>query len=88
MGQGQPRVIIWTTLVVLPYMMVHTKVQGHGSIGSGQEDFLRFLPYMGMAAMLVMWPNSFVKIFIPILPQAFIWILVPNGQTVFEKNKF
>ena len=26
----------------------------HQSIGSGEEDFLRFLPYMGMAAMLVM----------------------------------
>ena len=26
----------------------------HWSIGSGEEDFLRFLPYMGMAAMLVM----------------------------------
>ena len=88
MGQGQPRVIILTTLVVLPYTMLHTKFQGHWSIGSGEEDFLRFLPYMGMAAMLVMWHNSFVKIFIPILPQAFIWILVPNDPTVFEKNKF
>ena len=35
-------------------MMLHTKFQGHGSIGSGEEDFLRFLPYSGMAAMLVM----------------------------------
>ena len=53
--------------------MLHTKFQGHRSIGSvGEEDFLRFLPYMGMAAMLVMRPNTFVKIFIPILPQAFI----------------
>ena len=43
---------------------------------------------MGMAAMLVMWPNSFVQIFIPIIPQAFIWILVPNRPTFFEKNKF
>ena len=43
---------------------------------------------MGMAAMLVMWPNSFVQIFTPFLPQAFIWILVPNHPTVFEKNKF
>ena len=34
--------------------MLHTKFQGHWSIGSGDEDFLRFLPYMGMAAMLVM----------------------------------
>ena len=54
MGQGQPRVIICTTLVVLPYTMLHTMFQGHWSIGSGEEDFLRFLPYMGMAAMLVM----------------------------------
>ena len=43
---------------------------------------------MGMAAMLVMWSISFVQIFIPILPQAFIWTLVPNQPTVFEKNKF
>ena len=40
--------------------MLHTKFQGHWSIGSEEEDFLRFLPYMGMAAMLVMLPNSFV----------------------------
>ena len=54
MDQVQPRVIIWTSLVVLPYMMLHTKFQGHGPSGSGEEDFLRFLPYIGMAAMLVM----------------------------------
>ena len=37
--------------------MLHTKFQDHrtsGSGGSGEEDFLRFLPYMGMAAILVM----------------------------------
>ena len=33
--------------------MLHTKFQGHRSIGSGEEDLLRFLPYMGMVAMLV-----------------------------------
>ena len=60
MGQGQTSDFIWTSLVVLTYMTLHTKFQGHGSIGSGEEDFLRFLPYMGMVAMLVMWPNSFV----------------------------
>ena len=88
MGQGQPTVIISTTLVVLSYTMLHTKFQGHWSIGSGEEDFLRVLPYMGMAAILVMWPNSIVQIFIPILPQAFTWTFVPNRPTVFEKNKF
>ena len=54
MDQGPSKVIIRTTLVVLPYIMLHTKFQGHQSIGSGAEDFLMFLPYMGMAAMLVM----------------------------------
>ena len=39
MGQGQPRVIILTTLVVLAQTMLHTKFQGHRSIGSGEEDF-------------------------------------------------
>ena len=28
--------------------MLHTKVQGRRSTGSGEEDFLRFLPYMGI----------------------------------------
>ena len=61
MGQGQPRVIICIFLVGLALTMLHTKFQGHQSIGSGEEDFLRFLPYMVMAAMLVvMLPNSFV----------------------------
>ena len=54
MGQGQTSNLILTSLVVLTYMMLHTKFQGHGSTGSGEEDFLRFLPYMGMAAMLIM----------------------------------
>ena len=34
--------------------MLHTKFQGHWPFGSREEDFLRFLPYMGMAAILVM----------------------------------
>ena len=33
--------------------MLHAKFQDRTS-GSGEEDFLRFLPYMGMAAILVM----------------------------------
>ena len=46
--------------LVLPYTMLHTEFQGHWSVGSGEEDFLRVLPYMGMAAILIMRPNSFV----------------------------
>ena len=35
--------------------MLHTKFRGNRSAGSGEEDFFKgFLPYMGMAATLVM----------------------------------
>ena len=88
MGQGQPRVIIWTTLVVLPYTMLRTKFQGHWSIGSGEEDFLRFLPYMGMAAMLVMWPRPFEILFFPKGPGGCIWNLVAIGPVDSEEKSF
>ena len=31
--------------------MPHAKFQDHRTSGSGEEDFLRFLPYMGMEAI-------------------------------------
>ena len=34
--------------------MIHAKFQDHRTSGSGEEDSLRFLPYMGMVAILVM----------------------------------
>ena len=34
--------------------MLHAKFQDLRTSGSGEEDFLRFLPYMGMAAIMVM----------------------------------
>ena len=34
--------------------MVHAKLQDHRTSGSGEEDFLRFLPYMSMVAILFM----------------------------------
>ena len=88
MGQGQPREIIWTNLVVLT--MLHTKSQGHRSIGSGEEDFLKkiFLPYMGMAAILVMWPGPFEQVFVPLIPGGYIWNLVTIGPVVSEEKSF
>ena len=59
-SQGQPKVIIWISMVVLRYLMLQTKFQGNRSVGPGEEDILRFSPYMDMAATLVMWPYSFV----------------------------
>ena len=34
--------------------MLHAKFQDYRTSGSGEEDCLRFLPYMRMAAILVM----------------------------------
>ena len=34
--------------------MLHAKFQDRWPSGSGEEDFLRFFPYMSMAAILVM----------------------------------
>ena len=34
--------------------MLHAKFQDHRTAGSGEEDCLRFLPYMGLTAILVM----------------------------------
>ena len=34
--------------------MMHTKIQDHWPFGSGEEDFFKFLPHMGMAVILVM----------------------------------
>ena len=33
--------------------MLHAKFQDHRTSGSGEDVFLSFLPYMGMAAILV-----------------------------------
>ena len=46
--------------------MMHTKFQGHRPFGFGEKDFLRFLPNMGMAAILVMWPRPFEQFFFPL----------------------
>ena len=40
--------------------MLHAKLQDHRTSGSGAEDFLRFLPYLGLAAILVMRPGPFI----------------------------
>ena len=40
--------------VELMSLTIHAKFPDHRPSGSGEEDFLRFLPYMGMAAILVM----------------------------------
>ena len=68
--------------------MLQAKCQDHRTSGSGEEDFQRFLPYMGMAAILVMWPASCHQIFISLYLKAFIQSLVQIGTVVSEKIQF
>ena len=53
-GQGHPRVMIYTNFVELYSQMLHTKFQNHRPSGSEEEDFKTFLLFIAMAASLVM----------------------------------
>ena len=58
-------VIIYTNYNGQESPMLHTKFRGNRPTGSGEEDCLRFLPYIGMAAILVMCPRPFIQTFVP-----------------------
>ena len=68
--------------------MLHTKFQGYWPFGSREEDFLRFLPYMGMAAILVMWPGTFEQTFVPPSNRSSIWNLTLIGPVVSDEKMF
>ena len=51
LGQGQPKIIIYTNFEEIEPLMLHAKVQDYRTLGPVEE---LFLPYMGMAAILVM----------------------------------
>ena len=54
MSQGQHRVIIYINFVEFEYIMPHAKFYEHRTIKFVGEDYLKFLPYMGKAIILVM----------------------------------
>ena len=68
--------------------MLHTNFKGHRPFGSREEDCLRFLPYMGIAAILVMWPGPFEQNFVPPSHGSSIWNLTLIGPVVSEKQMF
>ena len=53
-----------------------------------EKIFEGFFPYMGMVAILVMWPASCHQIFISLYQKAFIQSLVQIGTLVSEKIQF
>ena len=67
--------------------MLYTKFQGHRPFGSG-KDFQRFLPYIGMAAILVMWPGPFEQTFIPPHPREAPYEIWLTGPVTLEEKIF
>ena len=65
--------------------MLHTKFYLKRLAGSVEEAFEGFLPYMGMAAILIKSPASCNQIFISLYLKAFIQNLVQIGRVVSEK---
>ena len=53
--KGHPKIIIWLNLVDLKSQVLYTKIQPWSFLGSGEEYFRCFLPYMGIANIL---PND------------------------------
>ena len=84
-GQGQPRVTIWT---VLTHLMLHNKFQGNQPSISGEEDFLSVLPYMCIVAILVRRPGPSEKIFSLQFPGCCILNLIEIGPVVSEEKSF
>ena len=55
-------VIIWTNLVELETVMLYTKIQPQSFLGSGEEDFEVFLPYLDTVAILFNGAEPFEQI--------------------------
>ena len=51
-----------------------------------KKIFERFLPYMGVAAILLMWPASYQQILISMYLKSYVQNLVKNGPVVSEKS--
>ena len=88
MGQGHCR-IIWTNYDGLKSPQYY--IQSFMKIRLPVPEKLIFeevLPYMGMAAILVMWPASCHQIFISLYLTAFIKDLVQISTVVSEKIQF
>ena len=58
------------------------------AFGSGEEDFLGFLPYMGGVATLVMWPRPHEQTVVSPTHGGSTWNLALIGQVVLEKIIF
>ena len=68
--------------------MPDTKFQGISLSFLKKKIILKFLPYMGMVAILVMWPGPFEQTFVPPSQGGSIWNLASIGPVVSEEKMF
>ena len=68
--------------------MLYTKFVEIGPPVPEKKIFEGFLPYMGVAAILIMWPVSCNHIFISLYLKAFMQSLVQIDTVISEKVQF
>ena len=83
--KGQPMIIIWTNLVEFESSMLYTKIPPKSFLGSGEEHFQEFLPYMDMVAILCNCAEPFKHIGNTLSTE---WYLVKIAQAVSENKTF
>ena len=64
--------------------MLHTMAQAIGPLVPEEKNFEGFLPYMSMAAILVMWPRCSEQTFFAPTHGGSIWYLALIGPAVLE----
>ena len=69
-------------------LILYIMFQGHRPFSSLEEDFQMLLPYMGMAAILVMFPRHYEQIFVPPPHVGYTYNLVSIGLAVSEEMSF
>ena len=87
--KGQPSTIIWTNLVEFKSPILYTKIQSQSFLGSGEEYFKAFLPYMGMAAILFSGAEPFEQTVNTLStegPYKILWKLLMRFQRKIKKN--
>ena len=87
-GQGQPRVIIWTNQGGPKSPILHTKPQGHWHFGSGEENLLRVFTIYGRGGHLGHVTQTSEQTFILLSHWGSIWNLALVGQVILEKKIF
>ena len=66
--------------------MLYTKFQGSMFPDSEEEDFQRFLPYVGMAAILAMWSGQFEQTCFPFSLEAVYEIYSKSAQWLQRRS--